>query len=102
MSYYKGLIFTTLKDGEHVVERMLKIIDHSGFVSVADLNEMVGMPVGAKDRSLGWANLWGTEVRPTGVRGNRWHSGHIIDLPDPQELVSYEKTTNVVLKPAFT
>ena len=76
------LIYETRADAEKVLNGMSEIINEYGFVTVADLYDISGLP-GAyyTDSSIGWK---GSIEEPT-IKKVR--DGYIIDLPKPEMLV---------------
>lgn len=75
------LVYETRADAEKVLDGMSEIIDEYGFVTVADLYDISGLP-GAyyTDSKIGWK---GSIKEPT---VKRVRSGYIIDLPEPEVL----------------
>ena len=75
------LIYETRADAEKVLNGMSEIIDDYGFITVADLYDISGLP-GAHytDSSIGWK---GSIKEPT-IKKVR--DGYVIDLPKPEVL----------------
>jgi hypothetical protein len=75
------IVYETRADAEKVLNGMSEIIDEYGFVTVADLYDISGLP-GAyyTDSKIGWK---GSIKEPT---VKRVRSGYIIDLPEPEVL----------------
>ena len=75
------LVYGTRADAEDVLNGMSEIIDKYGFVTVADLYDISGLP-GAyyTDSKIGWK---GSIKEPT-IRKVR--DGYVIDLPKPEVL----------------
>lgn len=75
------LIYETRADAEKVLNGMSEIINEYGFVTVADLYDISGLP-GAyyTDSSIGWK---GSIEEPT---IKRVRDGYVIDLPKPEVL----------------
>ena len=76
---YDPLILSTQDDAKHLLEEMQKVINNSssGFVSVADMYDIVGETRDWTDADSGWRTLRGADIQP--IRG-----GWILKLPDPQ------------------
>lgn len=51
------LIFESRAEAISVLERMEKVVDMYGFVTVADMKEFSKIPQHYLDKSLGWTNL---------------------------------------------
>jgi len=66
-------------EADLVVERMLDILDKYDVVSVADLNDLLGLPTSPIDNKWGWAILGRVEIRQT-------RDGYLIDLPAPEPI----------------
>ena len=75
------LVYETRADAEKVLNGMSEIINEYGFVTVADLYDISGLP-GAyyTDSSIGWK---GSIEEPT---IKRVRDGYVIDLPKPEVL----------------
>jgi hypothetical protein len=73
------LIFGSRSDAEMVLERLSDIIDQYMVASVADLNEIVGLPTNHVDNKWGWENVRFAEIRQT-------RDGFILNLPPVQPL----------------
>ncbi len=74
------LILSSRDEAEIVLERLNDIIDTYEVASVADLNDLVGIPASHVDQKWGWIYL-----RDVGIRQVR--EGWLIDLP-PAEPIS--------------
>lgn len=75
------LVYGTLADAEKVLNGMSEIIDEYGFVTVADLYDISGLP-GAyyTDSSIGWkGSIKGSTIKKV-------RDGYVIDLPKPEVL----------------
>lgn len=71
------IVLTTREDAEHVLERMIDIIDTYDVVSVADFYELLGIPVSSfMDQNWGWYMLTGSDVRQV-------REGFLLHLPSP-------------------
>ena len=75
------LIYETLVDAEDVLNEMSEIIDKYGFVTVADLYDISGLP-GAyyTDSIIGWKG----SIKESTIKKVR--DGYVIDLPKPEVL----------------
>lgn len=73
------LVLVHREEAEAVVETMLDIIEKYDAVSVADLNEMVGIQTTPIDNKWGWTDLRGAEVRQV-------REGYLIEIPAPEPL----------------
>lgn len=74
---FDEIILETDEDAELVLDTMNDIRDRYGFVSVADLNKLVGIRSQSTDLDWGWSNLNNARVR-------RARGGYILDLPQPR------------------
>ena len=75
------LIYGTRADAENVLSGMSEIIDKYGFVTVADLYDISGLP-GAyyTDSKIGWKG----SIKESTIKKVR--DGYVIDLPKPEVL----------------
>ena len=75
------LIYETLVDAEDVLNEMSEIIDKYGFVTVADLYDISGLP-GAyyTDSIIGWKG----SIKESTIK--KVKDGYVIDLPKPEVL----------------
>jgi len=73
------LVLASRDEAELVLERMLDILDKYEVVSVADLNDLCGLPTSAIDNKWGWTDLRGAEVRQI-------RDGYLISLPSIEEI----------------
>lgn len=75
------LVYETLVDAEDVLNGMSEIIDKYGFVTVADLYDISGLP-GAyyTDSKIGWKG----SIKESTIKKVR--DGYVIDLPKPEVL----------------
>lgn len=73
------IILHSREDAERVVEGMVEILDMYDAVSVADLNEMVGLPSAHVDNKWGWQDLRGIGVRQI-------REGYLVELPPVESL----------------
>lgn len=64
---YDDIILESRGEAEEVLTRMDELIDTYGFVTVADLYDLVGMTCNYTDNKYGWTNLRTAE--PVRVRG---------------------------------
>ena len=68
------VILVSRKEAEQVLSTLSDIIDTYDVASVADLNELVGLPSTHVDNKWGWTNLRQSEVKQI-------REGWLIDLP---------------------
>ncbi len=73
------LILTTREEADSVLENMTNIVDQYQVASVADLNEIVGLPTNPIDNKWGWSNLSGATVRQI-------REGYLLDLPPAEPI----------------
>ena len=75
------LVYETRADAEKVLNGMSEIIDNYGFVTVADLYDISGLP-GAyyTDSQIGWKG----SIKESIIK--RVRDGYIIELPEPEVL----------------
>lgn len=71
------VILVSREEAELVLERLHDCIDSYDMVSVADLNDLLGLPATHVDNKWGWTYLGGAEVRQI-------REGYLLDLP-PEE-----------------
>lgn len=72
-------ILTSREEGELVLERMNDIIDTYEVVSVADLNDLIGLPTSHVDNKWGWTNLSATQIRQV-------REGYLVDFPPAEPI----------------
>lgn len=73
------LIFGSRSDAELVLDKLNDIIDQFVVASVADLNEIVGIPTTHIDNKWGWDTVRFAEIRQT-------RDGFVLNLPQAQAL----------------
>lgn len=71
---YKDIIFDSRNDAEDVLDAMTDILNAYGAVSIADLNELVGITGEFTDNKYGWTNLSRSGVK-------RVQGSYALDLP---------------------
>lgn len=71
---YDDIIFETRGEAELVREQMVEIIDNYGFVTVADMYDMVDLTAPYTAAKYGWTNIRTAEV----IRGR---DGYMLKLP---------------------
>lgn len=79
---FHNIIVSTKEDADGVVEAMIDIVDKYEVVSIADLNEILGLPStegSHVDNKWGWTNLRSIEVRQV-------REGHEISFPPLEEI----------------
>lgn len=77
--FRSDLILSDRAEAEIVLERLGDIIDAYDVASVADLNELVGLPVGGMDNKWGWVYLGDARIRQT-------REGYLLDLPSAEPI----------------
>jgi len=75
----ENFILSSRQEAELVLERMNDIIDQYEVVSVADLNELVGLPTSHIDNKWGWSYLADVDIRQV-------REGYLIDFPLPEPI----------------
>lgn len=75
----KDIIVATRDDADVVVERLIDILDKYETASVADLNQLLGLPTSHIDNKWGWRYLNNVEVRQI-------REGYLIELPPVEEI----------------
>ena len=74
------IILSSKEEAERILEKLIDIIDQYESVSLADLNEVLGLAqMSHTDNKWGWTYLTNVEIRQT-------RSGWLIDLP-PMEVL---------------
>lgn len=73
------IIFGSHSDASLVLERLQDVIDQFQVTSMADLNEIVGLPTTHVDNKWGWENLRFAEIRQT-------REGFVLNLPPAQPI----------------
>jgi hypothetical protein len=73
------IILASREEAELVVERLIDIIDKYDVASVADLNDLLGLPTSHIDNKWGWTYLNNVEIRQI-------RNGYLIDLPSLEEI----------------
>lgn len=74
-----NFILVNKQEADDVLESMGDAIETYQVVSVADLNQMIGIPVRPIDHKWGWTRLDGVDVHQT-------REGYLIDLPEPEPI----------------
>ena len=69
-----NVVLTTKADADEVLKLMIELLDRYGQVTLADFNELCGLPSAHTDNKWGW-----TDLLYVGVQQDR--SGYYIDLP---------------------
>lgn len=72
-------IFGTKEDGQKALDSMLKLIESYGYVTMADLMDLVGCSKSKDDDKRGWADLTGSWVAKDKL-------GYILHLPNPENI----------------
>lgn len=73
------ILLSSREEAENVLETMHDIIDQYEVVSVADLNEMLGQPIGHTDNKWGWYFVTGTRIVQS-------REGYLLDLPPAEPI----------------
>lgn len=74
-----NFIITDKQEADFILEAMADAIETYKVVSVADLNQMIGVTVHPIDHKWGWTRLDGVGVQPV-------REGYLIDLPEPEPI----------------
>jgi hypothetical protein len=72
-------VLSTRQEAETVLERLLDIIEKYGVASIADLHQLMGLPVSPIENKWGWTYLNQAEVRQV-------RDGYLLDLPPTEEV----------------
>lgn len=72
-------ILSSREEAELVLERMNDIIDTYSVASVADLNDLVGLPTTHVDNKWGWSQLGNVQIRQI-------REGYLIDFPSTEPI----------------
>lgn len=75
----ENFVLSSRQEAELVLERMNDIIDSYEVVSVADLNELVGLPTSHIDNKWGWTYLADVDIRQV-------REGYLINFPLPEPI----------------
>lgn len=73
------IVLQTKDEANMVIDSLCEVIETYGWVSVADMHEMVGMPVGYTEHKYGWNSLRTADI--IAVR-----EGYMIRFPAPRPL----------------
>lgn len=76
---FEDVTFGAKEDAEAVIEAMITIVDQYDIVSVADLNELIGMPSAHTDHKWGWGNL-------ASIQLNQTKDGWTVTFPPVEEI----------------
>lgn len=76
---HENFVLSSRQEAELVLERMNDIIDSYEVVSVADLNELVGLPTSHVDNKWGWTFLGDVDIRQV-------REGYLINFPLPEPI----------------
>ncbi len=71
------IILSNRGDAEMLAERMIDIVEKYNFVSVADMNEILGLPSPHTANKWGWSALNKIDIRQVA-------EGYTLELPEPQ------------------
>lgn len=75
----EDLVLASREEAELVLERLSDIVNQYSVASVADLNDLVGLPTSHTDNKWGWEYLSGTTVRQV-------RDGYLIDFPPAEPI----------------
>lgn len=78
---FDELPLATMAEAKAVLDRMLFIVGKYGSATVADLYELLDVPVSPQDENWGWIQL-----SPENVGVHRAGRAFILDIPNPQPL----------------
>ena len=71
---HKDIILETRSEAEEVLDRMTELLDAYGYVSIADMYDLVGVTCEYTDNKYGWTNLRNAEAI-------RVRDGYLLKLP---------------------
>ena len=78
---YRDIRIQSIRERDDVEEELYNILEDQGYVSIGDVNYILGIDVGDyTDEDYGWRSLNGLRFKT--VRGG----GYVIDLPKPRAL----------------
>jgi hypothetical protein len=72
-------VLASRAEADTVLERLVDIIDKYGVASIADLHQLMGLPVSPIENKWGWTYLNQAEVRQV-------RDGYLLDLPSTEEV----------------
>lgn len=72
-------MLATREDAYAVLETMVTIVDQYQVVSLADLNELLGLPSAVIDNRWGWTNLNASNIQ-------QYRQGWLLELPPMEEI----------------
>jgi len=75
----RDIVLSSREDAELVLERLVDIIDNYEVASLADLNELVGLPSTDVDNKWGWSDLRYVQIRQV-------REGYLLDLPSVEPI----------------
>jgi hypothetical protein len=73
------IILTSREEAETVLERLQDLINEYNVATVADFNELVGLPAQHTDNKWGWLHLRGAQVRQI-------REGYLLELPPSEPI----------------
>lgn len=73
------IVLAKREDAESVLESLTDIIDKYQVASVADLNQLTGLPSSHVDGKWGWYDVRGTAIRQV-------RDGYLLELPPAEEI----------------
>lgn len=75
--FIKDIIFDTRQEAYDTLDKMNEILVTYGYVTIADVYDIVGVPCCYTDNKYGWTTIQNAEV----VKGK---DGYFINMPKPQ------------------
>lgn len=73
------IVISTRDEADLVLERLVDVLEKYDVVSLADLNELLGLEVSHIDNKWGWTYLGGAQVRQI-------RQGYLLELPPLEEI----------------
>lgn len=74
-----NILLRSREDADLVIERMIDIVDKYEVVSLAELNELLGLPTSHIDQKWGWTSVNNFSIRQV-------RDGYLLELPPPEEI----------------
>lgn len=73
---FDEIVLQSRAEADNVIDQMYEVVSQYGFITVADLYELVGIASTYVDQDWGWKELRGSGV-------TRTRDGYLLDLPQP-------------------
>lgn len=73
------IVMASKEDAQSVLDTMIECVDKYGVVSLADLYELVGLPLATIDQKWGWTYLTSADIRQV-------REGFLLELPPMEEI----------------